>query len=82
MKDNFIFTFSFVDGFQFIDDALQEIREEILWTPNELIAWLQPNQNAHSQNALECYNTNSKEGEEDPHKNNISESKGQREVAR
>jgi len=43
MKDNFIFTFSFVDGFQFIDDALQEIREEILWTPNELIAWLQPN---------------------------------------
>lgn len=81
MKENFILTFSFEDGFQCIDDALQEIRVTFFQTPSEPMNCVQPDWNAQLQHTLECYNTIAEEGKEDPCNINILESKGKHEVA-
>lgn len=45
MKESFILIFRFEDGFQCLDDALQEIRPSIFRTLNEPTTWVQPDWN-------------------------------------
>jgi len=40
MKEIFLLTFSFEDGFKFIDEALQEIKASIFRTPVDHITWM------------------------------------------
>lgn len=82
MKESFILTFSFENGFQCIDDALQEIRAMIFRTPKEPMTWVQPHQNAHLQQILECYNLTIEEGDEVIRNINILESEGHRKMER
>lgn len=81
MKESFILTVSFHNGFHCIDDSLQEIRARIFQTPNELMTWVHPNLNMQLQHTIECYNMVAEEGEEDSRNINIPKLEGQREVA-
>lgn len=80
MKETFLLTFSFEDGFECIDEALQEIKAEIFRMPKEPTAWVQLDWSTQLHHALECYNVTMEEGEEDPKNNSILESEGLREV--
>ena len=42
LKDGFLLTFRFEDGFVSINEALQEIKEVIFKTPMEFMEWTQP----------------------------------------
>jgi len=53
MKESFLVTFSFEDGFECIDEALQEIKETIFQTPIEPITWIQLDWSTHLQHDLE-----------------------------
>lgn len=80
MKEIFLLTFSFEEGFTCIDEAIQEIKETILQTLVEPITWVKPNWSTYLQHALECYDVTTEEGNENPWHINIPELEGQREV--
>jgi len=42
LKEGFLLTFIFEDGFTSIDEALQEIKVVIFVTPQEPMEWVQP----------------------------------------
>ena len=42
LRERLLLTFNFEDGFECIDEALQEIKALILRTPEELVEWVQP----------------------------------------
>ena len=73
-------TFIFEDGFECIDEALQEIKATIFRIPEEPVEWVQLDWNIQLHHALECYNMTTKEEEDEPRNINISESKEQHEV--
>lgn len=68
LKESFLQSFNFEDGFQCIDEALLLIKDAIFKMPEELVAWIQPNWSTQLRHALECYNVVADEGEEDPKK--------------
>lgn len=76
LKERFMFTFSFEDGFECIDEALQEINIVIFKIPVEHVTWVQPYWSTQLRHALECYNVTTKEGEEDPRNISIPKSEG------
>lgn len=80
LKETFLLTFSFEDGFECIDDALQEIKVVIFRIPKELIEWVQPDWGMQLCHALECYNVTTEDGKEDPRNIHILDSEGQRKV--
>ena len=42
LRESFLLTFSFEDGFECIDEALKEIKVAIFRTPKEPVEWAQP----------------------------------------
>jgi len=79
LKEGFLLTFSFEDGFESTDKAMQEIKVDIFKTPKESGEWTQPNWSTQLHHALECYNVTTEE-EDDPWNITIPETKGQRDV--
>lgn len=76
-----LLNFSFEDGFECVDEALQEIKTTIFRILEELVEWVQPDQSTQLHHALDCYNLTTKEEEyDDTNKFNILESQGQQEV--
>lgn len=76
----FLMTFSFEDGFECIDEALQEVKAvsfTILMDPLDLI---QLDQTTQLHHALEYYNVTTEEEDEDLKNINILETKGHCEV--
>lgn len=43
LRESFLLTFSFEDGFSCIDEVLQEIKATLFKIPEETIEWVQPN---------------------------------------
>ena len=80
MKEILLLTFSFEYGFEFIDEALQVIKEAIFWTPVEPLTWVHPDWSTQLQHDLECYNVTVEEADEDLQNINIHESEGQHEA--
>jgi len=56
LREIFLLTFSFEDGFACIDEALEKIKASIFKTPEELVEWVQLDWNTQLCHALECYN--------------------------
>lgn len=79
LNEGLLLTFSFKDGWDCIDDALQDNGIGIFQTPNEPLAWDQPAWDAQLKPTIECYKMTAEEDEEDPRNVNIPESKGQHE---
>lgn len=71
LRESFLLTFSFEDGFECIDEALQEIKDTIFRTPEESVEWVHPDLSTQLRHELECYNVTAKEEEYDPRKINI-----------
>lgn len=80
LREGFLLTFSFEDGFESIDEALQDIKAVIFRTPREPLEWVQPDWGTQLRHALECYNVMTEEEDEDPRNINILEVKGHRKV--
>lgn len=76
-RESFLLTFIFEDGFECIDEVLQEIKVVIFRIPKEMVEWVQPNWNMQLRHVLEWYNMIMEEEEDDPRNINIPESKGQ-----
>lgn len=73
-------TFSFEDGFERIDEALQEVKAVIFrisQDPLELVHLEWSTQLCH---ALECYNVTAEGEDKDPRNINILDAKGHRAV--
>lgn len=66
IKIKFLLTFSFEDGFEVINDALQEIKSAIVRMPKEPVEWTQLDWRTQLRHALKCYNVTAEEEEEDP----------------
>lgn len=75
LKESFLLTFSFKDGFEFIDEELQEIKDAIFKIREEHVAWVQGDWSMKLRHVLECYNVTIEEGKEDPRNTNIPSSK-------
>lgn len=65
--------FIFEDGFECINEALQEIKYNIFDMPNEPIEWTQIYWSAQLSHVLECYNMTAEAKEEDSWNINIRE---------
>ena len=79
LRERFLLTFNFKDGFHSIDEALQEIKAVIFRMSKELVDRTQPNWSTQLRHALECYNVTVEE-EDDPQNITIPETEGQHEV--
>ena len=73
LRESFLLTLSFENGFACIDEALQEIKAAIFRMPKELVEWVQVDWYTQLCNALECYNVTSEAEEEDLRNINILE---------
>jgi len=73
-------TFNFEDGFESIDEALQEVKAAIFRIPQDPLELIQPDWSTQLRHALECYNMTAKGEDEDPRNINIPEVEGHREV--
>lgn len=73
-------TFNFEDGFESIDEALQEVKATILRIPHDPLELIQQDWSTQLRHALECYNMTVEEEDEDPRNINIPEAKGHRKV--
>jgi len=81
LRESFLLTFSFEDGFECIYEVIQEIKAAIFWMPKESVEWVQLYWSTQLCHALECYNVTAEEEEEEYLWNiNIPEIKGQRNV--
>lgn len=56
LRESLLLTFSFEDGFDSINEELQEIKVAIFRTPKEPIEWTQPYWSTQLRSVLECYN--------------------------
>eukprot|EP00253_Pinus_taeda_P031878 PITA_31878 len=65
--------FNFEDGFECIDEALQEVKEVIFKIPQDPLDFIQTYCTTQLCHVLECYNVTSEEEEEDPRNINIPE---------
>ena len=59
-------TFSFKDGFDYIDKALQEVKSTIFRISQDPLDLIQPDWTTQLSHALECYNVIAKEEDKDP----------------
>jgi len=75
LREGFIMTFSFEDGFDYIDEALQEVKATIFRIPQDPLDMIQPDWTNQLSHVLECYNVIAEEEDEDPRKINIPEKK-------
>lgn len=73
-------TFNFEDGFESIDEALQEVKATIFKIPQDPLDLIQPDWTTQLSEALECYNVTTEEEDKDPRKINIPETEGHYEV--
>ena len=80
LRESFILNFGFEDGFEGIDEALQEIKASIFRTPKKPVELAQLDWSLQLRHALECYNVIVEEEEEDPRNIAILETEGKREV--
>ena len=72
--------FSFEDGFEGIDEALQEVKATIFRIQQDPLDLMQPEWATQLSRMLECYNVTIEEEDEDPQKINIPETEGHHEV--
>ena len=72
-------TFSFEDGFDNIDEALQEVKAAIFRIQQDPLVLTQPEWATQLSHALECYNVTAEEEDEEIWKINIPETEGHRE---
>jgi len=80
LREGFLMTFSFEDGFESIDEALQENKAatfRILQDPLELV---QLDWSTQLHHALECYNLTIEGEDKDPRNINIPKAKGHHKV--
>lgn len=56
LREGFLMTFSFEDGFESIDEALQEVKAMIFRIPQDPLELVQPYWSTQLCHALECYN--------------------------
>lgn len=81
LHEGFLLTFTFEDRWwDTVDDALQEVKIVIFKIPQEPIELIQPEWATQLSCALECYNINTKEDDEDSGKVNLTETKGYHKV--
>jgi len=72
--------FSFEDGFDSIDEALQEVKATIFRIPQDPLDLMQPEWATQLSHALECYNVTAEDEDEDLRKINIPETECHHEV--
>ncbi len=65
LKQEFLMTFSFEDGFECIDEALQEVKAMIFRILHDPFDLIQPDWTTQLCHALECYNVTPGEEEKD-----------------
>ena len=80
LREGFMMTFSFEDGWDSIEEALQEVKAAIFRIPQEPVELIYLEWATQLSCALECYNVTVEEEDEDPRKINILEMEGHREV--
>ncbi len=71
--EGFMMTFSFGDGFDSIDEALQEVKATIFRIPQDPLYLIQIEWATQLNHALECYNVTTEDEDEDLWKINIPE---------
>jgi len=80
LRQGFLMTFSFEDGFECIDEVLQEVKETIFRIQQDPLDLIQLDWTTQLRHALECYNVTVEEEEEDPRNINIIGTEGHCEV--
>lgn len=80
LRGGFLMTFSFEDGFESIDEALQEVKAVNFRILQEPLEWVQPDWSTQLCHALECYNVAAEGEDEHPRNINITKVEGHREV--
>ena len=80
LRKGFIMTFSFADGFDCIDEVLQEVKAVIFGIPQDPLDLIQPDWTTQLSHALESYNVISEEEYEDPRNINIPKTESHGEV--
>ena len=80
LREGFIMTFSFEDRFDYIEEALQEVKAAVFRIPQDPLDLIQPEWATQLSHALEFYNVTVEEEDEDLGKINIPETKGHREL--
>ena len=73
-------TFSFEDGFDCIDEALQEVKASIFRILQDPLDLIQLDWTTQLSHVIVCYNVNTDGEDEDPLKINIPEIEGHHEV--
>ena len=68
-------TFSSEDGFDYIDEVLQEVKETIFRLPQDPLDMIQPEWATQLSHTLECYNVTTEDEDEDSWKINIPKQK-------
>jgi len=76
----FIIPFKFEDGFEYIDEALQEVKVVIFRIPRDPLDLIQPDWTTQMSHTPECYNVTIEEEDDVPRKINIPKNKGHHEV--
>lgn len=71
LREGFVMTFSFEDGFERINEVLQEVKVEIFIILQDPLELIQIDWSTLSCHALECYNVTADEEDEDPRNINI-----------
>ena len=80
LRQGFFMTFSFEDGFECIDEALQEVKVAIFRILQDPLDLIQPDWTTQLHHMLDCYNVTIEEEYKDPRNINIPETEGHREV--
>lgn len=80
LRKGFIITFNFEDGFDYIDEVLQEVKATIFRIPQDPLDMIQPNWTTQLSHMMECYNVTGEEEDGDPRNINIPKTKGHQEV--
>ena len=75
LHKGFLMTFSFEDGFDNIDEALQEVKVVILRIPQNPLDLIRPEWATQLSHVLEFYNVTAEDEDEDPRKINIPKTK-------
>lgn len=80
LREGFMMTFSFEDGFYSIDEALQEAKAAIFRIPQDPLDLIQPEWASQLSHALKFYNITVEVENEDLQKISIPEIEGHHEV--
>ena len=80
LHEGFMMTFSFANGFDSIDEVLQEVKAAIFRIPQDPLDLIQLGWATQLSYMLECYNITTEVEDEYPRKINIPETEGHCEV--